>query len=420
MITPPCTEGGFVPNKRIQSLLQMYEQYSSSCDESVLKSELYLRTQINLLQSWQYPSGGAETRINDPNLEKVFNLLKNVIVSDKINVEVHANRSPAIQLILASQSSELEKVLVYLDHILCGGEAKGVDDSEYVALMQCIQVCADAALNLYRHGCDSQDCVVPGVICYGETIRLISVYFIPPTFPVVTYLTPPLQLCNVRDRRTLARWISVLGQFCTQTIQLLTSKNDIRKEEQVSYQLLSNLFYKPVRNIEKIYGALVGVPLSDYDISSARVNLDAIMHVYSLLHAVPDADKYILFPLGILACPQASIPDPTSSSREMSASAQSTSSATEAETADVAPAMISTHAPTLRDKLLHSMRKYFPHWNDVQSFDHLPFIVFQTLQKSDGWDDTRPPVYLVDAYLQALQRAICVLNTARVAHMDLR
>ena len=56
---------------------------------------------------------------------------------------------------------------------------------------------------------------------------------------------------------------------------------DYLSTEEVKFRLSRNQFFKPVRNIEKIGGS--SVDIASNDVSCARMNLNMIMHVYSLL-----------------------------------------------------------------------------------------------------------------------------------------
>lgn len=152
------------------------------------------------------------------------------------------------------------------------------------------------------------------------------------------------------------------------------------------FRLCSDLFFKPVRNVEKFAGS--GVSDVYMDISHARANLDMIMYVYSILNATPSTKKYVLFPVGVLSCPAAE----------------------------------NEFGAELRQLLVKSMSCRFPMWPDSNSYTHLPFIVFRDLHPSDGWksSDERPPAHLTDPYLAALEQAVNALNEAKVAHMDLR
>lgn len=145
-------------------------------------------------------------------------------------------------------------------------------------------------------------------------------------------------------------------------------------------------FFKPVRNVEKEAGS--GVSVAYMDISHARGNLDMVMHVYSMLDAIPSSKKYVLFPLGVLSCPAAD----------------------------------NKYGSELRQLLVNFMNIRFPMWPDSNSYTHIPFIVFQDLLQLDGWksSDERPPSHLTEQYLSVLEQAVKVLNEAKVAHMDLR
>lgn len=390
MITPPCTEITYMPNRRLKALMSEYGNLTET-DEHVLKSELNMRVSCEMQQSWQSPSGGSETNVNDPLLAVFFRQITNLL-TDIEQLVIDANRPTNMKLVLANQISQPERVLIYRGNILIGSEAKGADVSDFRTLMQCLQICADACLNLYQQGLESDDCVVPGVITFGESVRMVAVYFLPESYPVIVYLSQSLQICSSTDRMNLARWAVALASFARETLLLLQSAKP--RVTEIMYQLKIALFFKPVRNIEKLGGSQVLRPQNNKDVSSARINLDSMMHVYSLLSAVANAQQCILFPLGVITFPLSSF---------------QTDQGTR-----------TSQAPALRNLVLSTVKKYF----DLQpaDYEHVPIVVFPLMvgSSNEGWRNSRPSRGFVNAYLSRLAEAVRVLNEARVAHMDLR
>lgn len=388
MITPPCSEHTYIPNSRLRALMQAYESLPDT-DESALRIEYNLRISWELQQSWQYPSGGSETYVNKSLLSRFFEQITSLLMDIEL-VVMDSNRPAVKKLMLTSQHSNPERVLTYRGNVLIGSDAKGGDAAEFCSLIQCLQICADAALSLYQQGMSTEDCVVPGVIACGEMLRIVAVYFLPPSYPVIVYLSGPLHVGTDIDRMKLARWGVVLASFARNTISLLQSSR--RREEDMAYRLNTNLFLKPVRNIEKVNGNEVGAPRNGLDLSFARINLDSMMRVYSLVHSVPEAAHVVAFPLGVLTCPLATFS--TDVGRRAS------------------------QAPLLRMKIVASALTYFG--LDARDLDHVPFIVYPLLAPKDGWKNTKPEPRFVESYLSQLACVVRVLNEARVAHMDLR
>ena len=223
-------------------------------------------------------------------------------------------------------------------------------------------------------------------------MTIVAIYFAPTTFPVMVYLSGSLHLCNIDDRLTIARWGIALTHFARGTIGLIKSihnNNDNISPNiliDVRFRLSRNLFFKPVRNIETENGSSIDTALSDC--SNARINMNMILHVYSLLYSVPTINRYVLLPVGVVSC---SSPD-------------------------------NEYGTEIRNLLVNAMKTYFPMWYDTNSYTHVPFIAFPLLRDSDGWKslDTIPPVEFVECFLEELSLVVAALNTAKVAHMDLR
>ena len=77
------------------------------------------------LNSWKYPSGGSETKLNDPNLQAILTAIKSFIG----NTEVNTGMGPlTFKSVLSSQISSPEYQLKYKNHyVLVGSEAKGAE-----------------------------------------------------------------------------------------------------------------------------------------------------------------------------------------------------------------------------------------------------------------------------------------------------
>lgn len=173
-----------------------------------------------------------------------------------------------------------------------------------------------------------------------------------------------------------------------ETIHLLNNQEKQRPPaEFVKFRLYRKIFFKPVRNIEKKVGSTIDTAYDD--ISNARMNLNMILYVYSLLDLVPDIERFVLFPCGVVST----------------------------------PSIENSYGVHIRQLLLDFMRQRFPQWPDSRSYVHIPFLMFAELCVEDGWqllEDSRPPLPLVGTFLAELSKAISAVNLAKVAHMDLR
>jgi hypothetical protein len=273
-------------------------QCISPIDTEVQKIELTLRTNGSLMQSWPYPSGGAESKVNDRLLSIYLGELNRLFTNPNV---IYQGKTPfPFETQLCNSVSQQECFIVYRKSVILASEAKGVESSDAVAMMQCVQACSDGALNLFSKGLTSADCVVPGVICCGETFSIVAAYFVPTSFPVLVYLSSALHICNCDDRVTLSRWCVALYHFGLETIDLLKllPPDPVSTEK---FRLSNRQFFKPVRNIEKIEGSSVNA--ASNDVSCARMNLNMLMHVYSLLSVIPLIDRYVLLPIGVVSCP---------------------------------------------------------------------------------------------------------------------
>jgi len=139
---------------------------SEDTDPEVLAIEYSLRTKLKLCQTYEYPLGGSETKLNDGNLKLLFDAIA-LDQSDMIVKKSRVNFS----LLLAGPASNPEYFLEHSDgHCLIGSECEGTEASTFEALPQCFQLCGDMALNLIRNDIPLEDSVVPGIILAGESI----------------------------------------------------------------------------------------------------------------------------------------------------------------------------------------------------------------------------------------------------------
>lgn len=74
----PCSSGVFVPNGRLRSLKQSYDDISLD-DPRYLVMEFGMRTDLKTLHTWAFPSSGSETKICDPNLTVFVNMINGIM-----------------------------------------------------------------------------------------------------------------------------------------------------------------------------------------------------------------------------------------------------------------------------------------------------------------------------------------------------
>lgn len=396
LIALPGSQEGFTPNCRLRELLN--ENYGTN-NPNYIEFESYAICEFlsgNSMEAFSYPDSNSVTKLNDSMLKLFLDLVVHCVSDDRVSL---INKTPTDHAFFASNSSPPEyRVNLSPNFVLLGSEAKGVEASCIAALPQCFLGCADSALWMTKHGLSPDDCVVPGVICYGECLQIVAVYLVPPSFPVIVYLSPALPYWTTHGRSTLSTWAARLSIFLKESITLLDAVNisNSSSSQPLAMQCLinSNYFYKPIGNSLMNKGRPQGNGKSGFSVSSRRGKLDLMMVVYEQLRrAEEEADKLIdqpqpsiiLFPLGVLSVP----------SRDN-------------------PYTKNAHAH-IQGRIL----EYFPSLSSGGDLEHVPCIIFPLLDSS-SWSNERPPAQYADSYIRELNRAVALFNAAGVAHMDLR
>jgi hypothetical protein len=371
----PCCPGSFVPNRRLKTLVAAV--FGSSVNGH---AECNFRN-LMTLNSWKVPPGGSETKLNDPNLDAVLKVIKSFIV----HTDVTCGKGPlAFTSVMSSQESSPEYQLRYKNHyVLVGSEAKGAEASEFTAYIQGLQICGDAAIELYRAGLGRDNCVVPGILCFGESIIIFAAYLIADCFPVYTQLSEPLSFCsNFTGRQKLVQWASNIASFAENTVSLLQQTFPPLQMKTVSEALIdiNSYFFKPVRTAAK------GCIFADTNTfsSTARTNLNNIMEVYYVLSQKDGkGQSLILYPQGVVDYPDSSI----------------------VSSYDIHVAL--------------TARLQADGFAEFQT--NSPLIVFERLHHKDGWTNEKPVgEAAVSKYMDLLKNALDLLNKAQVAHLDLR
>ena len=347
-----------------------------------MEVELALRQSLRTILSWELPRGGSESKITDVTLHAFLSAINRRIKNGDDTVV--ANKAMGTTLRMAGCKSQPEYRIRRISHssdILLGSEAKGTENSSFSALIQCLQLCGDSALHLLERGLTRADCAVPGIVSCWDCLQVCAVYLMPDSFPVIIWLSPPLMIACLQDRIDLARWVISLADFAAKTIDLLKTSTLVAAEE-VNIKLSSKIFFKKVREwAAPKNGEHVDVVGHG---STAHFGLDMMMRVYQRLADIEGAEKYILFPCGIIG-------NPTARADE--------------------------YSKGIRLAIQKCQHDYF---GGIKLDDFRPCVVFEELSKGDGWSTGRPPSHLVGAYLEKLLLAVEVLNYAEIAHLDLR
>lgn len=166
-----------------------------------------------MLQTVENP----ETNYTDHSLREVVITLASVInqaLKDaELPFQIEYDREGVVNTVvkfsLAKQSSKPEHCILWKDKqvILLGTEAKSVSHSSQMAMPQCFQVCGDGALTLRARRLELEDAIVPGIICAGECMTIVGVALLPPHYPYMVALSPPLSILEDSHRKQLARHV---------------------------------------------------------------------------------------------------------------------------------------------------------------------------------------------------------------------
>jgi len=203
---------------------------------------------------------------------------------------------------LASPTSRPGSVLMYETWILLGSEAASIHASQFKALAQGCQVIGDGALLLERAGLPLENCPVPGIVAFGD-----SIYLAPSAFPVFCLLSSPMSMSSRAGIASIASWIVFLRDFVAETARLLKASTGTMKPQSACYlmpvgascppRLQQNLFYKPIRlrnfppqNSGEMHGTRAPLPCGD-DASAGDIS-SAFQH--STMSSVCDLPRWIL------------------------------------------------------------------------------------------------------------------------------
>lgn len=372
----PLSTEAYVPNLRIRKLLKSYNDVNN-CSDDVAWLEYVLAGSFQSCHTWMGVRRESETIINDPNSIIVLNLIKTI----EETLCVGSTQSH-FDFILASNSSKPERSIRYHNYFVMCTESKGRDASSFASLVQGFEIGADAAAYMWRQGVVSDDVVVPVMLSFADCMQFYAVYLIPECYPVIVCLSPALSCVTSCGRLEIARWIIALRGFLKDTIAILDRPNRIARPRRRLGLYIDQFFFKPLCDLHKNFqqsNDKIGV--------LCRSSLEHIMSIYQRIYLVEDSDKYFLFPVGVLTFP------PTSSRAN-------------------------------RQKINNILEKFFmkyfqPLMHEIREGGSI-VVAFPLLSEEEGWSNGTPPENYVQQYVHELSRAVEILDTAGVAHMDLR
>jgi hypothetical protein len=389
----PYSSNSFVPNTRLQTLLQMYELLLNETNDQnidVLSCEHYLRANLKSLHTWKYSTGGSETKICDPNLLKYLTLI-NRRINRHNNDSIVIKDALPFRLVLAKVSTKSEHRIQCNNHVLIGSEAKGVEHSQYEASIQGLQLGGDGAVEMWRCGLSTELAVVPVILSYSDCLHVHAVYLMPACYPVLVQLSPPMTILTFEGRLAISRWGIVLAKFALETIELLKQvRGRPDRPQQLGLYISESLFFKPLRQYHKLDSREESSVDSG---SSLRTNLDSVMFAYHRIYPQENACEYFLFPLGVVSYPST--------------------------TSTAYASICSTLHETMCSKMKRCISTHFPHYHEDLVADGCPVIVYDMLPMEE-WVNTKPPPELVQSYVRCVTIAVDIMNAAKIAHMDLR
>ena len=380
LFTVPCHDDTYIPNTRLRRLKNKIKSF----EVLPCNAYPYLINNMKMQRAWEYPLGGSETIVNDPNLMHFLNsILSSYNRDHDISSSIIINQDYLginNQFLFASEKTQPEYSLMHDNCVLLGSEAKGANASNISAGMQCFQLCADSAIELYRRGMNREDCVVPGVIICGEVFQIVGVYLISSTFPVMVNISSSINIAKVE---VISRWVDVLKEFISETVTLLKNSQPRSDSSEIICHLDVGLFYKPIRKKQ-----------SDNSLgSNQRIILSRMMMIYDKLFHGIDTEgdsspiNVIQFPIGLITV----------------------------------PCSTTIYANEIRTALLHCINKFFDHRNGTNyNYDNDPCLIFHFLDSVEGWTNNRPDNDHRDSYILHFRTAINILNFVGVVHMDLR
>jgi hypothetical protein len=382
-----CGPGSYLPNSRLQQLLE-----APVLDELVIEFKCELVRSLAFVDTFRKVAGGSETLIVDPNLQRMLSIM--AAYSDKSLTSTKVT-IPESNLYLANAAGP--EIGLFAKNgpngpaFMVGTEAKGIEASVRQCYPQLITVCGNSCLELNRIGLSYEDCVVPGIAMAGASCQFLAMYLLSDSFPVLAALSPLLSPFGTWDeQKEVAKWCLRLVAFARQTAETTLHCQLTRSPTQMEVRLnLHGYFAKPIRNGFKFRMEETFESDETLIYSDKSIRLNEIMRIYEQLRVSGlcndiDMGKLLLFPEGVVSVPGEDV-------RE---------------------------TKQLRGVLVQECEV-----NEFSGMDlnFRPLILFPRLSRDDGWTNDKPARGLQQQrYLGQLELAIAALNTAKIAHLDLR
>jgi hypothetical protein len=310
---PPATSSYLPENV---SRLRVVFNSLRDVDPVVLKTATDLREARPAAPRFLGKVTSTETNAVRPFLNAVFQLLHTLVNNIQVQVvegEAVASRFKS-RFCLAKPSSSPEPTLMADCFILVGSEAKGFDASAFSCMKQGYSLCGDGAIALRRFGVANENCVVPGVFAFGDSIQLYAVFLLELQFPCLCLLSDPLSLDNPSHRLIAAKWLHVIAAHVQGLLKVLPGPTTLTQAEAKKRPPhratlnLQNYFVKPVRAALLPAAALdPETAVSEECLPFRQVVSDLLFKFHKLDQVptgVPDHRRLIHFPVGWLQQPR--------------------------------------------------------------------------------------------------------------------
>lgn len=328
---------------------------------------------------------GSETMLSDLNLQHVLQIIPPMFPDPKLSVLKCTTTAVSnyLQRGMAAEHCYNFK-FESRNYVVVGTEAKGLEASIRQCYPQLIALCGSAAIELVRRGVSIEDAVVPGIAFAAGGIQICLIYLLKPCFPVLVAVTNVLNpLGSFEDQKLLAKWLLKCYLFGKRTAEIFIASTRVNSSMNKATLDTEQYFFKPVREGLKVHGQRI-ISEDALIISTQSSSLNYTMRVYETLHSTllgPMKRNLFLFPCGVI-----------------------TGIGEDSEGNDALKQVIEIAC------------KRTPNFQDFD-IRFKPIILFPLLV---DYVTVKPPLRVRDSYREKLAMAIECLNTAGIAHLDLR
>jgi hypothetical protein len=309
----PPDPDSFIPNARLRTATAAAKSAAKgSADINRMAASLVL---VNGRGPRLFRKAKAtETHALRPNLDQIMQLLR-LPDTSILSEQTLGNLVKQVGgFKLATRTSWPEPVLAWYNFILFASEAKGVTKGCFECLPQGCQIAGDAAILLARAGLAVEECVVPGVLVFGDSLQFFAAYLVPPKYPTFCLLSQPISMTSRQGQMVAAAWLCTLRSLCEDTRKLLATAPEVRKsledglacphppmddpDAQLPHLWVENTFLKPVRL--RLWSEQKS---DDPELAPFRLAMSRVLEIFACLHNHQACHRFINFPIGWLQMP---------------------------------------------------------------------------------------------------------------------